>query len=82
MIKFEQTPTVVGIRDFEIPTEECVETEVTAMYNHKVGCILPNNELLIGLVESLIIKTDTGFLYFWTAHKDKRYIARKFNSYR
>lgn len=81
-VKFLQTPTVVGLQDFEISTGESIENEVTAIYNHKVGSILPNNEVLTGLVESLIIKTDTGFLYFWTAHKDKRYIARKFKYYR
>lgn len=82
MIKFDQTPTVVGIRDFEIPTQASIENEITAMYNHKVGCILPNNKQLTGLVESLLVRTDNGFLFFWTAHKDKRFIARKFKSYR
>ena len=81
MIEFKQTPTVVGVHNFEIPTEESVETEVTALYSHKVGCILPNNKQLTGLVENLIVQTDTGFLFFWTAHKDKRYIARKFKFY-
>lgn len=82
MIDFKQTPTVVGIRDFEIPTKDSVENEITAMYNHKVGCILPNGEMLTGLVESLLVRTDTGVLFYWTAHKDKHYIKRSFKSYR
>lgn len=81
-MKFEQTPTVIGLIDFDFPTEESVEITVTASYHNKVGCILPNNQMLTSAVESLIVRTDTGKLFFWTAHKDKRFIARKFKSYR
>lgn len=81
-MKFEQTPTVIGIIDFEFPTQDSVENVITAFYHSKVGNLLPNGEVLTSTVESLIVRTDTGNLIFWTAHKDKRFIARKFKSYR
>ncbi len=81
-MKFEQVPTVIGIRDFDFPTEGSVESTVTANYHNKVGCILPNNQMLTSTVESLLVQTDRGLLFFWTAHKDKRFIARKFKAYR
>lgn len=41
-MKFERTPTVIGIIDFEFPTQCSVKNEVTAFYHSKVGVILPN----------------------------------------
>ena len=82
MIEFKQTPTVVGIRDFEIPTKDSVETEITVTYHSKVSGMVPNCKPLTSTVESLLVRTDTGVLFYWTAHKDKRYIERSFKSYR
>lgn len=81
-MKFEQTPTVIGLIDFEFPTQGSVEIDVTAFYHSKVGVILPNGQMLISTVESLYVQIETGLAFFWTAHKDKRYIRRKFKSYR
>lgn len=81
-MKFNQTPTVIGLIDFDFPTERSVKNTVTASYHSKVGCILPNNQMLTSTVESLIVQTEIGLTFFWTAHKDKRFIARKFKSYR
>ena len=81
-MKFEQVPTVIGVRDFEFPTEGSVENKITAFYHNKVGFILPNNQILTSTVESLLVESDIGCSFFWTAHKDKRFIARKFKSYR
>ena len=81
-MKFERTPTVIGIIDFEFPTQCSVKNEVTAFYHSKVGVILPNGQILTSTVESLYVQTEVGLAFFWTAHKDKRYIRRKFKSYR
>lgn len=81
-MKFEQTSTVIGLIDFEFPTQDSVENTVTAFYHSKVGVILPNGKILTSTVESLYVQTETGLAFFWTAHKHKRYIRRKFKSYR
>ena len=81
-MKFNQTPTVIGLIDFDFSTQDSVENTVTAFYHSKVGALLPNGKVLISTVESLIVQTETGLTFFWTAHKDKRFIARKFKSYR
>lgn len=81
-MKFNQTPTVIGLIDFDFPTQDSVENTVTAFYHSKVGALLPNGKVLTSTVESLIVHTETGLTFFWTAHKDKRFIARKFKSYR
>lgn len=81
-MKFEQTPTVIGIIDFEFPTQDSVENVITAFYHSKVGNLLPNGKVLTSTVESLIVQTDTGLTFFWTAHKNKRYIRRRFKAYR
>ena len=80
-MKFEQTPTVIGIIDFEFPTQDSVKNVITAFYHSKVGVILPNGKILTSTVESLYVQTETGLAFFWTAHKNKRYIRRKFKSY-
>lgn len=82
MMSFKQVPTVIGIRDFEFPTKDSVENRITAFYHNKVGCFLPNNQVLTSTIESLLVESDIGWSFFWTAHKDKRFIARKFKSYR
>lgn len=81
-MKFLQTPTVVGLQDFDIPTQDNFETEITVTYHSKVSGMVPNCKPLTSTVESLLVRTDNGVIFYWTAHKDKRYIARKFNSYR
>lgn len=81
-MKFNQTPTVIGIIDFEFPIQDSVENIVTAFYHSKVGVILPNGQMLTSTVESLYVQTETGLAFFWTAHKDKRFIRRKFKPYR
>ena len=81
-MKFDQTPTVIGIIDFDFPTQDSVENTVTAFYHSKVGVILPNGKILTSTVESLYVQTETGLAFFWTAHKHKRYIRRSFKSYR
>lgn len=81
-MKFNQTPTVIGIIDFDFPTQDSVENTVTVFYHSKVGALLPNGQILTSVIESLYIQTETGLTFFWTAHKNKRYISRRFKSYR
>lgn len=81
-MKFKQTPTVIGIIDFEFPIQDSVENIITVFYHSIAGVILPNGQMLTSTVESLYVQTETGLAFFWTAHKDKRYIRRKFKSYR
>lgn len=81
-MKLEQTPTVIGIIDFDFPIRNSVENIITAVYHSKVGNILPNGQILTSVIESLYIQTETGLTFFWTAHKNKRYISRRFKSYR
>lgn len=81
-MKFKQTPTVIGLVDFDFPTEGSVKNTVTAFYHSVAGVILPNGQMLTSTVESLYVQTETGLAFFWTAHKDKRFIRRKFKSYR
>lgn len=40
-MKFNQTPTVIGLIDFDFPTQDSVENTVTAFYHSKVGALLP-----------------------------------------
>lgn len=54
-MKFDQTPTVIGIIDFDFPTQDSVENTVTAFYHSKVGVILPNGKILTSTVESLYV---------------------------
>lgn len=81
-MKFKQTPTVIGIIDFEFPTLDSVENIITVVYHNIAGVILPNSQMLTSTVESLYVQTETGLTFFWTAHKNKRYISRRFKSYR
>lgn len=81
-MKFKQTPTVIGLIDFEFPTLGSVENIITVFYHSIAGVILPNGKMLTSTVESLYVQTETGLAFFWTSHKDKRYISRRFKSYR
>ena len=56
-MKFNQTPTVIGLIDFDFPTQDSVENTVTAFYHSKVGALLPNGKVLTSTVESLIVYT-------------------------
>ena len=81
-MKFQEVPTVLGIRDFNILTEEGVEVQLTAVFHSKVTVCTPDNRPLTSVVESLYVQTENGLRLFWTAHKDQRYINRSFKSYR
>ena len=81
-MKLQQVPTVLGIRDFNLPTEEGEDVTITAVFHSKVTACTPDNRPLTSVVESLYVQTENGLRLFWAAHKDKRYINRSFKSYR
>lgn len=81
-MKLQQVPTVLGIRDFNLPTEEGVEVQLTAVFHSKVTACTPDNRPLTSVVESLYVQTEKGLGLLWTAHKNQRYINRSFKSYR
>lgn len=81
-MKLQEVPTVLGIRDFNLPTEVGVEVQLTAVFHSKVTVCTPDNRPLTSVVESLYVQTENGLRLFWTAHKDQRYINRSFKSYR
>lgn len=80
-MKLQEVPTVLGIRDFNLPTEEGVEVQLTAVFHNKVTACTPDHRPLTSVVESLYVQTEKGLRLLWTAHKDKRYINRSFKSY-
>lgn len=81
-MKLQEVPTVLGIRDFNIPTEEGVEVQLTAVFHSKVTVCTPDNRPLTSVVETIYLQTEEGLRLLWTAHKDRRYINRSFKSYR
>lgn len=81
-MKLQEVPTVLGIRDFDLPTEEGVEVQLTAVFHSKVTACTPDNRPITSVVETLYLQTEEGLRLLWTAHKDKRYINHKFKSYR
>lgn len=81
-MKLKEVPTVLGIRDFNFPTEEGIEVQLTTVFHSKVTACIPDHRPLTSVVESLYIQTEEGLRLLWTAHKDKRYINRSFKSYR
>ena len=81
-MKLQEVPTVLGIRDFNIPTEGGVEVQLTAVFHSKVTACTPDYRPLTSVVESLYLQTEQGLRLLWTAHKDRRYINRSFKSYR
>lgn len=81
-MKLQEVPTVLGIRDFNLPTEEGVEVQLTAVFHSKVTACTPDHRPLTSVVESLYVQTEKGLRLLWTAHKDKRYINRSFKAYR
>lgn len=81
-MKLQEVPTVLGIRDFNLPTEEGVEVQLTAVFHSKVTACTPDNRPLTSVVESLYVQTENGLRLFWTAHKAQRYINRSFKAYR
>jgi hypothetical protein len=80
-MKLKEVPTVLGIRDFDIPTEEA-DVLITAVFHSKVTACTPDHRPLTSVVETLYIQTEQGLRLLWTAHKDKRYINRSFKFYR
>ena len=81
-MKLQEVPTVLGIRDFDLPTEEGVEVQLTAVFHSKVTACTPDHRPLTSVVETLYLQTEKGLRLLWTAHKDRRYINRNFKSYR
>lgn len=81
-MKLQEVPTVLGIQDFNLPTEEGVEVQLTAVFHSKVTACTPDNRPLTSVVESLYVQTEKGLRLLWTAHKNPRYINRSFKSYR
>lgn len=81
-MKLQEVPTVLGIRDFDLPTKEGEDVQFTAVFHSKVTACIPDHRPLTSLVETLYIQTEHGFRLMWAAHKDKRYIRRSFKSYR
>lgn len=81
-MKLQEVPTVLGIRDFDLPTKEGVEVDLTAVFHSKVTTCTPDYRPLTSVVETLYIQTEIGLRLLWSAHKDRRYINRSFKSYR
>lgn len=81
-MKLQEVATVRGIRDFDLPTEEGFDVQLTAVFHSKVTACTPDNRPLTSVVESLYIQTEQGLRLLWSAHKGKRYINRSFKSYR
>lgn len=80
-MKLQEVPTVLGIRDFNLPTKEGEDVQFTAVFHSKVTACTPDNRPLTSVVESLYVQKEKGLRLLWTAHKDKRYINRSFKSY-
>ena len=81
-MKLQQVPTVLGIRDFDLPTEVGVDVTITTVFHNKVTACTPDHRPLTSVVETLYLQTEKGLRLLWTAHKDKRYINRSFKFYR
>lgn len=81
-MKLQQVATVLGIRDFNFPTEEGADVQLNAVFHSKVTACTPDYRPLTSVVETLYLQTEEGLRLLWTAHKDKRYINRSFKSYR
>lgn len=81
-MKLQEVPTVLGIRDIDLPIEEGEDVTITAVFHSKVTACTPDYRPLISVVETIYLQTEEGLRLLWTAHKDKRYISRRFNSYR
>lgn len=81
-MKFQEVPTVLGIRDFNLPTEEGVEVQLTAVFHSKVTACTPDHRPLTSVVETIYLQTEEGLRPLWTAHKYRRYINRSFKPYR
>lgn len=81
-MKLKEVPTVLGIRDFDIPTEEGVDVQLNAVFHSKVTACTPDHKPLTSVVETIYLQTEEGLRLLWTAHKNRRYINRSFKSYR
>lgn len=81
-MKLQEVPTVLGIRDFNLPTKEGEDVQFTAVFHSKVTVCTPDNSPLTSVVETVYLQTEEGLCLLWTAHKDRRYINRSFKSYR
>lgn len=81
-MKLQELPTVLGIRDFNLPTKEGEDVQFTAVFHSKVTVCTPDNRPLTSVVETIYLQTEEGLRLLWTAHKDRRYINRSFKSYR
>lgn len=80
-MKLQQVPTILGIRDFDLPIEEGVDVQLTAVFHNKVTFCTPDHRPLTSVLETLYIQTEKGLRLLWSAHKDRRYIHRSFKSY-
>lgn len=81
-MKLQEVPTVLGIRDFNLPTEEGVEVQLTAVFHSKVTACAPDHRPLTSVVETIYLQTEQGLRLLWTAHKNRRFVNRSFKSYR
>lgn len=54
-MKLQEVPTVLGIRDFDLPTEEGVEVQLTAVFHSKVTVCTPDNRPLTSVVETIYL---------------------------
>lgn len=63
-MKLQEVPTVLGIRDFNLPTEVGVEVQLTAVFHSKVTVCTPDNRPLTSVVESLYVQTENGLRLF------------------
>lgn len=81
-MKLQEVPTVLGIRDFNLPTEEGVEVQLTAVFHSKVTACTPDYRPLTSVVETIYLQTEEGLRPLWMAHKYRRYINRSFKPYR
>lgn len=81
-MKLQEVPTVLGIRDFDLPTKAREDVQFTAVFHSKVTACTPDHRPLTSVVETLYLQTEQGLRLLWTAHKDRRYINRSLKAYR
>lgn len=69
-MKLQEVPTVLSIRDFNLPTKEGEDVQFTAVFHSKVTVCTPDNRPLTSVVETIYLQTEEGLCLLWTAHKD------------